>query len=124
MFYDVMNMENQYHFNALLPSGKVIIADITLITIFRQLLQNEQFRRKFIDTYCIVGGSVFEPTRTGKIVDELVNNVKGMCQLMKNIAGQSWGSNLGRGHNVENSAKTIKNNINSSRSATMTNYLT
>ncbi|MBO4485830.1 MAG: CotH kinase family protein, partial [Prevotella sp.] len=50
MFNDVMNMEKNYHFNALLPSGKVIIADITLITIFRQLLQNENFRRKFIDT--------------------------------------------------------------------------
>ena len=94
-----------------------------IVNLFLNLLKNDEYRRKFIDTYCIVGGSVFEPTRTGKIVDELVNNVKGMCQLMKNIAGQSWGSNLGKGHNVENSAKTIKNNINSSRSATMTNYL-
>ena len=75
MFYDVMNMENQYHFNALLPSGKVIIADITLITIFRQLLQNEQFRRKFIDTYCLMGGSVFEASRCTQIIDQLADAV-------------------------------------------------
>ena len=92
-----------------------------IVNLFLNLLKNDEYRRKFIDTYCIVGGSVFEATRASKIVNELVNNVKGMCQLMNNIAG--WGSSLGSGNNVERAAKTIKDNLNSSRSNTMTNYM-
>ena len=54
-----------------------------IVRLFLNLLGREDYRRKFTDTFCLVGGSVFEPTRAGKIVDELLNNVKAMCQLMQ-----------------------------------------
>ena len=79
------------------------------------LLGRDDYRRKFIDTFCIVGGSVFEPTRANKIVDELLNKVKPMCDLMKQ-------QGLNDGHNPSNAANMIKNNL-KGRSATMTNYL-
>ena len=108
MFTDVMNMEKNYHFNALLPSGKVIIADITLITIFRQLLQNADFRRKFIDTYCMMGGSVFEATRCTEIIDQLTA-----------VSGPAMAIN---GESPYSTANSLKNSFNS-REQTMTNAL-
>ena len=87
-----------------------------IVNLFLNLLTNDEFRRKFIDTYSIVGGSVFETTCANKIVDELLNKVKPMCQLMIN-------QGIRDGHYPEKAASTIKDNLNSSRSATMTNYM-
>lgn len=85
------------------------------VNLFLDLLKNDEYRKKFIDTFCLMGGSVFEPTRAGKIVDELLNNVKAMCDMMRQ-------QGLNDGHNPQNSANMIKNNL-KGRSATMTNYL-
>ena len=90
-----------------------------IVNLLLNLLGRDEFRRKFIDTFCLVGGSVFEPTRAGKIVDELVGNVKDMCQLMKNIVG--WGG-VSSGNNVEKTANVIKTKL-SGRSKKMANHL-
>lgn len=42
-----------------------------LPNIFFNMLNNDTFRKQFIDSYCLVGGSVFEPTRCHAIVDEM-----------------------------------------------------
>ena len=89
-----------------------------IVNLFLNLLNHDGYRRKFIDTFCIVGGSVFEPTRSSLIVDELLSNVKDMCNLMKNSG--DW--NLNSGHNPDRAATTIKNSL-KNRSDKMTNYL-
>ena len=86
-----------------------------IVNLFLNLMGHDGYRRKFIDTFSLMGGSVFEPTRATKIVNELLNNVKDMCQLMKN-------QGINDGHNPENSANTIKNNL-SGRSKKMADYL-
>ena len=43
--------------------------NIAFVTLFKNLLQNDDFRKKFIDTYCIVGGSVFQPKYVSSIVN-------------------------------------------------------
>jgi len=86
-----------------------------IVNLFLNLLQNDEYRRKFINTFCVVGGSVFEPSRAGKIVDELLNKVKDMCQLMKN-------QGINDGHDPDRAATTIKDNL-KGRSAKMTNYM-
>ncbi len=91
------------------------IANKELVNLFLDLLNNDDFRRKFIDTFCLMGGSVFEPTRANAIVDELLAKVKPMCDLMKQ-------QGINDGHNPQNSANVIKSNLNG-RSATMTNYM-
>ncbi|MBP5365127.1 MAG: lamin tail domain-containing protein [Bacteroidales bacterium] len=48
------------------------------VTIFLNLLSNDSFRKQFIDTYCLIGGSVFEPTRSKKIITELCDKVNPM----------------------------------------------
>lgn len=56
-------------------SGGRISAEIEFVTIFQNMLQNATFRKQFIDTYCMVVGSVFDPTRCRNIINELANRV-------------------------------------------------
>lgn len=42
-----------------------------MVTIFHGMLRNSTFRKKFIDSFCIVAGSVFDPSRVNSIVNEL-----------------------------------------------------
>lgn len=49
--------------------------DIKFVTLFRNLLNNETFRKKFIDTYCIVGGSVFQPKYVKSIIGEAADKL-------------------------------------------------
>ena len=83
--------------------------------LFYNLLEHDDFRRKFIDTFCLVAGSVFEPSRAGAIVDELLNNVNDMCQLMVQ-------KGLTRGHTPDRAADAIKNEL-ENRSDKLTNCM-
>ena len=47
-----------------------------LIDIFLNLLKHEPFKKKFIDTYCIVSGSVFEPNRCAEIINEMAKQTE------------------------------------------------
>ena len=75
-----------------------------VVRLFLNLLQHDAYRRKFIDTFCLVAGSVFEPTRAGKIVDELLNAVKPMTDLMKQ-------QGINDGHDPKRAADEIKNKL-------------
>lgn len=44
-----------------------------LAEIFFNMMQYEPFKKQFIDTYCIVAGSIFEPTRCKAIIDEMAS---------------------------------------------------
>jgi hypothetical protein len=75
-----------------------------IVNLFLNLLSRDDYRRKFIDTFSIMGGSVFESNRANAIVDELLNNVKAMCELMKK-------QGIRDGHEPDNAAKVIKDNL-------------
>lgn len=92
-----------------------IVYNKEFVNLFLDLLNHDGYRRKFIDTFCLMGGSVFEPTRANAIVDELLAKVKPMCDLMKQ-------QNINSGHNPESSANTIKNNL-VGRSQLMAGYM-
>ncbi len=103
-------MEKEWYlFNELYPAGQERIYDqIKFVTLFKNLLANDQFRRKFIDAFCLVGGSVYETSRATEIIDMLANNVNPAMQL-ENIS-------------VIGVAQTLKNNL-SNRLTMATNYL-
>ena len=103
-------MEYNYTFDVLYPSNTRITTDNTLVRLFRQLLQNEEFKKKFIDTYCIVGGSVFEPNRCNEVIDSLVE----VCAPAMALEGREW--------NVRNMGNSLKNSL-SGRGSTMTNAI-
>ena len=43
--------------------------------LFRYLMKYDPFRRQFMDAYCLVDGSVFEPTRCEDIIWEIFSNI-------------------------------------------------
>ena len=72
-------------------------ADVPLVKLFRNLLRNDEYRKKFIDTFCIMGGSVFEYKRLTAMIDELADTMRPMQQL--------------EGHSPDNTANEIKNKM-------------
>ena len=74
-FYWIDDM--QYHtFDYIPDTGNRMWGEIKFCTLFMNMLKNRTFRKKFIDTFCIMGGSVFEPQRVDKILTELGNRVR------------------------------------------------
>lgn len=54
-------------------AGTRLYKEIEVVTIFKNMLQNETFRKKFIDAFCVISGSVFEPTRAKQIVKDMAS---------------------------------------------------
>lgn len=81
--------EKTYTFHNLLgvkPDGtswnnKAITTEIEFVTIFLNMLQNAEFRKQFADTFCIVAYSVFDPTTSKAIINELTNRVSSIQQM-------------------------------------------
>ena len=81
----------QYHtFNVLYSGTRRVNEEIELVTIFLNLLKNDTFRKQFIDTFCIMGGSVFGKDICSDIIDSLLYRVEPMLQMegctAKNVA--------------------------------------
>lgn len=100
----MLNTVERYY-TAVERPGSVVVKDLPPVIIFRNMLKNAKFRKHFIDAFCIVSGSVFEPARCTHIVDSLLNNVK-EAMFAEGI------SPLG-------SAGTIKNKLTADRQAAM-----
>ena len=80
-----------------------------MVTLFHNMLKNESFRKKFIDSFCIVAGSVFDPDRTKSIVNELA--ARATREMAFNNESPADDANL------------IKNTINASYRQNRTNQL-
>lgn len=76
--FNTFARKQTYTFDYIYDTDSRLTEEIKLVTIFLNMLKNETFRRQFIDTYCLVGGSVFEPSRCMAIIDSLTGNVADM----------------------------------------------
>jgi len=107
-FQTFFNKEYNYTYDQLYPSslGR-ITADIEFVRLFRQLLQNEDFRRRFIDAYCIMGGSVFERNRVSAVIDELLERV-----ITAHYSSVNSGSNIRNqlGNHLDEAIQRIREN--------------
>ena len=75
-FESFFNKED-YWFDQLRPASLGQIHEqIRFVTLFKNLLKNTDFRRRFIDAYCIMGGSVFQKDRCSQIITDLLNRVE------------------------------------------------
>ena len=72
-----------------LSDGSQFTRQVDLIPIFLNLLKNKAFARHFLDALCLVGGSVFEPTRCESIINGLVEVVKPMQILPSGYPGRN-----------------------------------
>ena len=52
------------------------------VRLFLNLLGHDDYRRKFIDTFCLVAGSVFDKSRTAAIVDELAGRIRPVLEML------------------------------------------
>ena len=106
-FWTFANKQN-YTFQYNYELQGQIHAEIKFVTIFLNLLNNDDFRRQFIDTFSLMGGSVFERSHCIPIIDSLLVRAKEMMQL--------------EGIDPTPMANDIKSNV-SSRLNTMTSAL-
>ena len=56
-------------------------ANDMLVVLLRNLLGNDMYRKKFIDTFCIIAGSVFERDRVTAMVNEIADSMRPMLKL-------------------------------------------
>ena len=74
--------DDQWHtFNYIYDLHESRYEEIKLVTFFLNMLRNDEFRKRFIDTYCLIGGSVFDKEKGTAIVNELADFVRPMMQL-------------------------------------------
>ena len=90
--------------------GQSWYKEIEITTIWLNLLNNDSFRKQFIDAFCIVTGSVFEPTRCKEIINEIATKAATVMSSVNN--GSPWSS-----------ANSVINSLNSSRQTTMISSL-
>ena len=74
--------KEEFTFDQLYPSTLSRIRQrIRFVTLFKNMLKNSNFRRKFIDAFCIIGGSVLEKRRSAEIIDKLLERVEPAMKL-------------------------------------------
>lgn len=84
--------------------------EIEVVTLFINLLKNANFRKQFIDTFCLVAGAVFDPERCKSIINELANRV---APTQGTYNSQSpWGT-----------ANSLISSLSSSRQSSMVNAM-
>lgn len=81
-----------------------------LITIFLNMLKYDPFKKRFIDAFCLVDGSVFEIERSREVVNAMVEE-KYKAFDFEGLTGA-----------LNSSANTLLNGISSGRSARMNNF--
>jgi len=108
------NFENQkyYTFYPIFEWGnQQLTLEVEIVTIFLNMLKNEEFKKQFIDSYCLINGSVFEPTRCTEIIERMRQIVQPAMALE------------GYGNYTNNQANALKNNFSSSRQKSAITYL-
>jgi len=110
--FDQFMWKEWWTFDELYPRGTGRITDqIRLVTLFKNLIQNETYRKKFINTYCVVAGSVFDWDRVKETLQYLYDRVEPAMNLEGGSAYSSYNNvrnNLsGRLNNAINAMKNF-----------------
>lgn len=106
-----MTFDQLYGITGVTPwkTGDKIKAEIKFVTIFLNMLNNEDFRRKFIDSFCIVAGSVFNPNDVKTVVNEMADYMNSGLKL--------------KNGSCTNTATSIKGSLSTTRQTEMISYL-
>jgi hypothetical protein len=110
--FDKFMEKEWWTFDELYPRGTGRITDqIRLVTLFKNLIQNDTYRKKFINTYCVVAGSVFDWDRVKETLQYLYDRVEPAMNLEGGSAYSSYNNvrnNLsGRLNNAINAMKNF-----------------
>lgn len=74
--FSAFSNKQTYTFDLVYDTNSRLTAEIKWVTIFKNMLKNEAFRKQFVDTYCLVAGSVFEPERCNAIIDSMAQQTE------------------------------------------------
>ncbi len=64
--------------------GQRQVEEIEVVTLFENLLNNSDFRRRFVDAMCVISGSVFDYDYAKSIIYEMADKVGGDAWSMSN----------------------------------------
>lgn len=106
--FNTFERKQTYTFDLIYDTGTRFTEEIEFVTIFLNMLSNEEFVKKFIDTYCLVAGSVFTPERCSEIIRAMADNTYSTLQQ--------------EGQNPYNTGNSLINSLNN-RQQTMINAL-
>ena len=106
--FNTFEGKQNYTFDYIYDMDGRFTEEIEMVTIFLNMLSNDSFRKQFIDTYCLVAGSVFEPTRCNAIIDEMAERSAAMLAY--------------EGQSPYGTANTLKNSL-ANRQSAMINTL-
>lgn len=79
------------------------------VCTFINMLKNDDFRTKFINTLCVISGSVFDPTRAKNMIDEMAKYMNKGMQL--------------QGESCTSTASSLKNHISSTHQTNIINSM-
>ncbi len=66
---------------------------IEMVDLFINLLKNEEFKKQFIDHYCVIAGSVFTPERCQEIIMDVANKMAPSMSISNGYFTSSpWGT--------------------------------
>ena len=86
-------------------TGQRYSEEIEFVTIFLNMLKNEKFKKRFVDTFSLVAGSVFEPSHCRAVISEM----QGIMNRALAVEGGSCNS----------TANSLSSNLSASRQTTM-----
>lgn len=78
--FNLFESKQIYTFDLVYETNSRLTEEIKWVTIFLNMLENEAFRKQFIDTYCLVAGSVFTPERSAAIIDSMATRTETTLQ--------------------------------------------
>lgn len=105
VFFDV-DQALRYDQGAL---NRITSSSAPIIVLFRNMLQNDTFRKLFIDSFCLFGGSVMQVERTHSIIDQLSDEMNPALAL--------------EGLSTSPTAEYMKQTLSETRRTTMMNAL-
>lgn len=85
----------------------------SLSTRFKNMLKYEPFKKQFIDAYCIMDGSVFDPERCAPIITSMRNTINPALQLEGLSANEKTDLLIERLSDVDKRKKELKSSIKS-----------
>ena len=97
ILFDLDQIFNRWCPMSNISTLETLFANEPLVQLFKNLLGHDEYRRKFLDTFCIMGGSVFERERLTTMINEIANDMRPMLQL--------------EGRSPDNTANEIKNRM-------------
>lgn len=82
--------KQNYTFDYCYDTNRRYTKEIELVTIFKNLLDNQEFRQHFIDAFTLVTYSVFSPSRCKAMINQMANRVAPTQALYNNES--PWGT--------------------------------